>query len=87
MNLPGPPYWISPHLADESCLVGVGGDLDPDTLLAAYRAGVFPWFGEDDSILWFSPDPRGVIPLLHGFILPFVKRVEAASTTTGHGRA
>lgn len=35
----------------------------PDTLLAAYRAGVFPWYGEDDPILWFSPDPRGVLPL------------------------
>jgi leucyl/phenylalanyl-tRNA--protein transferase len=60
---PGPPYWLPPVLADESGLVGIGGDLEPDTLLAAYRAGVFPWFGEDDPILWFSPDPRGVIPL------------------------
>jgi leucyl/phenylalanyl-tRNA--protein transferase len=60
---PGPPYWLPPAFADESGLVGVGGDLEADTLLAAYRAGVFPWFGEDDPILWFSPDPRGVIPL------------------------
>lgn len=63
MTPPGPPYWLPPAFADESGLVGVGGDLEPDTLLAAYRAGVFPWFGEEDPILWFSPDPRGVIPL------------------------
>jgi leucyl/phenylalanyl-tRNA--protein transferase len=60
---PAPTYWISPELADSDGLVGVGGDLLPDTLLAAYRAGVFPWYGEDDPILWFSPDPRGILPL------------------------
>ena len=61
--MPGSTFWISPEMADSDGLVGVGGDLKPGTLLAAYRAGVFPWYGEDDPILWFSPDPRGVIPL------------------------
>jgi leucyl/phenylalanyl-tRNA--protein transferase len=61
--MPVSTFWISPILADSDGLVGVGGDLLPDTLLAAYRAGVFPWYGEDDPILWFSPDPRGVLPL------------------------
>ena len=35
-------------------------DLDPSTLVHAYRSGVFPWFGEGDPILWWSPDPRAV---------------------------
>lgn len=61
--MPVPTFWISPEMADTDGLVGVGGDLRPETLLAAYRAGVFPWYGEDDPILWFSPDPRGIIPL------------------------
>ncbi len=39
----------------------VGGDLAPGTLLAAYRAGIFPW--SDGPITWWSPDPRAVIPL------------------------
>ncbi len=45
-------------------LVGVGGDLAPGTLLAAYRSGVFPMgLGEDGArpIGWWSPDPRGVL--------------------------
>ena len=37
------------------------GDLSPERLLAAYREGVFPWFGEEDPILWWSPDPRMVL--------------------------
>jgi leucyl/phenylalanyl-tRNA---protein transferase len=58
-----PPFWIPAHLGDESGLVGVGGNLKPETLLMAYRCGVFPWFSEGDPILWFSPEPRGIIPL------------------------
>ena len=41
-------------------LVALGGDLRPETLLEAYRKGVFPWEGEQ-PIPWFSPDPRGVL--------------------------
>jgi len=50
-----------PEAADEDGLVAVGGDLAPGTLLAAYRAGIFPW--SDGPITWWSPDPRAVIPL------------------------
>lgn len=42
-------------------LLTIGGDLSPKRLLAAYRRGIFPWFGEDDPILWWSPDPRMVL--------------------------
>jgi leucyl/phenylalanyl-tRNA---protein transferase len=55
--------WIPPELADADGFVGVGGDLTPRTLLRAYADGVFPWFNEDDPILWWSPDPRAVIEL------------------------
>jgi leucyl/phenylalanyl-tRNA---protein transferase len=55
--------WIPPELADPDGFVGVGGDLAPRTLLRAYAEGVFPWFNEDDPILWWSPDPRAVIEL------------------------
>lgn len=45
-------------------LVGVGADLEPGTLLAAYRRGLFPMpLGEPSSLGWWSPDPRGVLPL------------------------
>ncbi|MBP3958005.1 leucyl/phenylalanyl-tRNA--protein transferase [Gemmata sp. G18] len=55
--------WIPPELAEPDGFVGVGGDLRPPTLLRAYADGVFPWFNEGDPILWWSPDPRGVIDL------------------------
>lgn len=43
-------------------LVGVGGSLDPDTVLAAYRVGVFPW-SSVPQITWWSPDPRAIFEL------------------------
>ncbi|PWU20866.1 MAG: leucyl/phenylalanyl-tRNA--protein transferase [Bdellovibrio sp.] len=42
-------------------LVAVGGQLDPQTLLTAYGQGIFPWPQPDTPMLWFSPDPRGVL--------------------------
>ena len=47
-------------LREPDGLLAVGGDLSPQRLLAAYRRGIFPWFGEGDPILWWSPDPRCV---------------------------
>jgi leucyl/phenylalanyl-tRNA--protein transferase len=41
-------------------LLAVGGDLTPQRLLNAYRAGIFPWFSEGEPPLWWSPDPRTV---------------------------
>jgi len=42
-------------------LLAAGGDLSPERLLRAYRRGIFPWFGEGEPILWWSPDPRTVL--------------------------
>ena len=50
---------------DDSDIVAIGADLEPGTLLAAYRIGLFPMPFDRRRIAWFSPDPRGVIPL-HG---------------------
>jgi len=46
------------ELASPSGLLAVGGDLSPRRLLLAYRAGIFPWYAENEPILWWSPDPR-----------------------------
>jgi leucyl/phenylalanyl-tRNA--protein transferase len=54
--------------ADEDGLVGIGADLEPDTLLTAYRSGLFPMpvgRGRGELLAWWSPDPRGILPL-HG---------------------
>ncbi len=50
-----------PALAGRDGLVAVGGDLCPERLLAAYAAGIFPWYSAGDPILWYSPDPRMVL--------------------------
>lgn len=50
-----------PSLANPDGLLAIGGDLSPERLLAAYKAGIFPWFSEDVPILWWSPDPRMVL--------------------------
>ncbi|CAN5298423.1 leucyl/phenylalanyl-tRNA--protein transferase [soil metagenome] len=55
--------WLSPELADPDGLAGVGGDLNPTTLLLAYSEGVFPWFNQGDPVLWWSPDPRAIIEI------------------------
>jgi leucyl/phenylalanyl-tRNA--protein transferase len=43
-------------------LVAAGGDLEPERLLNAYRAGLFPWYSTGQPILWWSPDPRTLLP-------------------------
>lgn len=43
-------------------LVAIGGSLDPETLLSAYRAGVFPWSSEP-AVTWWCPDPRAIFDL------------------------
>ncbi len=69
INLP----WIDPHdvhapFPSPNCaldqppgLVAAGGDLNPTRVLRAYYEGLFPWYEEDQPILWWSPDPRGVL--------------------------
>ncbi|WP_306591139.1 leucyl/phenylalanyl-tRNA--protein transferase [Geothrix sp. 21YS21S-4] len=49
-----------PNLAEDG-LLAVGGDLGVARLLLAYRSGIFPWFGEDDPLLWWSPPERAVL--------------------------
>ena len=62
--------WLSPSdpfppveraLHDPNGLLAAGGDLSPRRLLEAYVRGIFPWFGDDDPVLWWSPDPRMVL--------------------------
>jgi leucyl/phenylalanyl-tRNA--protein transferase len=48
--------------ADENGLVGIGGDLELESLLLAYSLGIFPWpISKEYPLAWFSPDPRGII--------------------------
>lgn len=51
-----------PSEAEEDGLLAVGGDLHPNRLMLAYNSGIFPWFNEGQMALWWSPDPRMVVP-------------------------
>ncbi len=42
-------------------VLAIGGDLSAERLLLAYKSGIFPWFSEDEPIIWWSPDPRFVL--------------------------
>ncbi len=67
-------YWVKANLlasgfpaADQALdepdgLLAIGGDLSAERLLTAYRAGIFPWFNEGQPVLWWSPDPRCILP-------------------------
>jgi leucyl/phenylalanyl-tRNA--protein transferase len=51
----------SPKLAAQEGLLAVGGDLSQQRLLLAYRMGIFPWYSENEPIMWWSPDPRLIL--------------------------
>jgi leucyl/phenylalanyl-tRNA--protein transferase len=67
------PLWINPGdhsldfpdvslaLREPDGLLAVGGDLTRERVLSAYRRGIFPWYSENQPILWWSPDPRTVL--------------------------
>jgi len=67
-----PPYWLNasnldfpdPELAlkEPDGLLALGGDLSPERIIEAYRRGIFPWYEEPQPILWWSPNPRSVLP-------------------------
>jgi leucyl/phenylalanyl-tRNA--protein transferase len=76
--LPQEPIFPDPHLADAEGLVGISRDLAPERLLAAYRAGIFPWFEEQGFFFWFSPNPRMVLHaadlVIHKSMRPFLNQ-------------
>ena len=52
---------IESALDDPNGLLAMGGDLSRERLIEAYRRGIFPWYEEDQPLLWWSPNPRAVI--------------------------
>ncbi|MEX1007107.1 MAG: leucyl/phenylalanyl-tRNA--protein transferase [Acidimicrobiia bacterium] len=89
MTEPAPTRWAlpSPREPVDGEIVGIGADLEPGTLLGAYRTGLFPMrLRAQGPLAWWSPDPRGVIPLdalhvsrsLRRSCRPFEIRVDSA---------
>src|SRR5690606_21402082 len=62
MNFLTEKLWFpNPTEATSDGLLAIGGDLSTERLLLAYHSGIFPWFEDDQPILWWSPDPRMVL--------------------------
>ena len=57
----GPLIFPDAEDAPAEGLLMAGGDLSPERLMLAYSRGIFPWYGEDSPLLWWSPDPRCVL--------------------------
>ena len=47
--------------ADEEGILAIGGDLSTQRLILAYRNGIFPWYSDDEPIIWWCPNPRFVL--------------------------
>ena len=61
---PLPPTRLAQRAGQEAPgLLAVGGRLTPARLEEAYRSGIFPWYGPGQPVLWWSPDPRMVLPV------------------------
>lgn len=52
---------VETALIEPNGLLAAGGDLSTERLIKAYQHGIFPWYSEDEPILWWSPDPRFVL--------------------------
>jgi leucyl/phenylalanyl-tRNA--protein transferase len=59
--LSGQQPFPSAHKANPQGIVAAGGDLSPQRILDAYKAGIFPWYAPGDPILWWSPNPRCIM--------------------------
>jgi len=68
-------------------LLAAGGDLSPARLLMAYRHGIFPWFSGGQPILWWSTDPRMVLPVdqfkVSASLKKTLKKIDASMATDG----
>jgi leucyl/phenylalanyl-tRNA--protein transferase len=54
---------IHEALQDPNGLLAFGGDLSCKRLLKAYSLGIFPWYSDGEPVMWWSPDPRGILPI------------------------
>ncbi len=85
-----------PLNSDEDGLVAIGGDLSPARILSAYQHGIFPWFGPEDPLLWWSPNPRLLLDpqdfkisnsLKQSLKKPYTFKIDTAFAEVIHGCA
>ena len=69
-----------PRSANSDGIVGVGGDLHPESLLLAYRQGIFPWPVDGLPLLWFCPAERGILEFAELHLPRSLARAQRSST-------
>ena len=69
--------------SDAPGLVAAGGRVTPQRLEEAYRRGIFPWFGPGQPVLWWSPDPRMVLPVAEFRLSHSLRKTLRKSMSTG----
>ena len=79
----------SKALEEPPGLLAAGGDLSPQRLLKAYSMGIFPWYEDQQPILWWSPNPRAVLfpaefRLRRSLLLRLLLGLAALATPTDH---
>ena len=73
---------LNTALKDPDGLLAIGGDLSPERIVNAYKQGIFPWFSDDDPILWWSPSKRAIIQPTDCHISKSMKRLIRKNTFT-----
>lgn len=72
---------LSTALIDPNGLLAFGDDLSPQLIFKAYQQGIFPWFSDGDPVMWWSPDPRGIINIaqlaINKTLNKVIKKVES----------
>jgi leucyl/phenylalanyl-tRNA--protein transferase len=73
---------LTTALNEPNGLLAFGDDLSPQRILQAYQNGIFPWFSDGEPVMWWSPDPRGIINISQLVINKTLKKVIKRNTFT-----
>lgn len=77
-----------PKLANKQGFIGHGANLAVNTLVSAYQQGIFPWFSDNEPILWWSPNPRMLLPTSDIHISRSLRKViQSKHFTITYGKA
>ena len=73
---------LTTALNEPNGLLAFGDDLSPQRIFQAYQNGIFPWFSDGEPVMWWSPDPRGIINISQLVINKTLKKVIKRNTFT-----
>lgn len=75
-------YFPLGNQANSDGIIAIGGDLSIDRLLLAYKNGIFPWYNDDEPIIWWCPEERMVVDIMHYKIPRSIQKILNKNTFT-----